>query len=240
MAGASDTAASGAATAVAEAVLTRRSVRAFIERPVPLETLQRVLEQARWAPSGCNFQPWEAVVLTGAALRALQDRLLASAPDTPQEYDFFAPSRIEKYHARRQAFGASLYDALGIDRDDAEARAAFNRRNLLSFGAPVVMLCHFPKAMEAAQWVDVGIWLQTIMLLLRGEGLDSCSQEFLGLYGRTIKAHLGLPDDVLLFGGLGIGWRDASAPVNGWTRERVPLAGQVMFQGFEQGGGGSR
>src|SRR3546814_4401269 len=89
--------------------------------------------------------------------------------------------------------------------------------------------------MKEAQWVDVGIWLQTIMLLLRGEGLDSCPQEYLGLFGRTIKTHLGLSDDTLLFSGLAIGWRDPDAPVNNFARDRVPLAEQVIFQGFEIG-----
>ena len=217
---------------VAEAVASRRSVRAFLDAPVPLEAIERVLEQARWAPSGCNFQPWQATVLTGAPLKALQQVLLNSQRDDPQEYDFFGPSQSEIYHARRQSFGAALYGAVGIDREDAEARKAFNDFNLLSFGAPAVLLCHFPKLMQAAQWCDIGIWLQTIMLLLRGEGLDSCPQEFLGLYGRTIKAELGLSDDTMLFCGVAIGWRAAEAPANLFLRERAPLGAQVTFHGF--------
>lgn len=86
--------------------------------------------------------------------------------------------------------------------------------------------------MKEAQWSDVGMWLQTVMLLLRGEGLDSCPQEYMGIYGRTIKAELGLSDDTLLFCGLSIGWRDTDAPVNNFQRERVPLDEQVVFRGF--------
>lgn len=218
---------------VAEAVATRRSVRAFTGAPVPLETIRRVLDQARWAPSGCNFQPWEATVLTGAPLKALQDRLLASEVDNPLEYDFSAPGKVEKYQARLKAVGAAMYGAMSIDRGDGAARADFAKDNCLSFGAPVLLLCHFPKLMKEAQWSDVGMWLQTIMLLLRGEGLDSCPQEYMGVYGRTIKAHLGLSDDTLLFCGLAIGTRDPAAPVNGFDRERVPLDEQIDFQGFE-------
>src|SRR3546814_345812 len=184
---------------VADAVATRRSVRAFKDTPVPFETVERVLEQARWAPSGCNYQPWEAIVLTGAPLKALQDRLLVSQVDNPLEYVWSAPSQIEKYDLRRQVQGESMYASLRIERQDTVGRAAFGKVNVVSFGAPVLLLCHFPKMMKEAQWVDVGIWLQTIMLLLRGEGLDSCPQEYLGLFGRTIKTHLGLSDDTLLF-----------------------------------------
>lgn len=217
---------------VTEAVASRRSIRAFLDRPVPFETIRDILDAARLAPSGCNFQPWEAIVLTGDALADLQGRLLASEPDTPAEYDFSAPGQVDKYQARLRAVGKAMYGAMAIDRDQADRRVDFTRANLLSFGAPVLLLCHFPKLMKEAQWSDVGMWLQTIMLLLRGAGLDSCPQEYMGMYGRTIKNHLGLPDDSLLFCGLGIGWRDPDAPVNGFERERVPLDDHVQFRGF--------
>jgi nitroreductase len=218
---------------VSEAVATRRSVRAFLDRPVPLETLRRVLDRARMAPSGCNYQPWEAVVLTGAPLKALQDVLMAAKPDNPQEYDWAAPGKDPRYQARLQAVGAAMYSAMNIDRGDKAARADFATQNLTSFGAPALLLCHFPKFMKEAQWSDVGMWLQTIMLLLREEGLDTCPQEYMGTFGRTIKAHLGLGDDVMLFCGLAIGWRDETDPVNSFQRERVPLDDQVRFLGFE-------
>ena len=218
---------------IAEAVATRRSVRAFLDQPVPLDTIRRVLDQARMAPSGCNFQPWEATVLAGPALKALQDTLLASQPDDPPEYDWSAPGKHEKYQARLRGVGAAMYSVMEIARDAKEQREAFTRANMLSFGAPVLLLCHFPKFMKEDQWSDVGMWLQTIMLLLRGEGLDTCPQEYMGNYGRTIKTHLGLSDDTMLFCGLAIGFRDQAAPVNGFQRERAALDDQITFLGFE-------
>lgn len=218
---------------VAEAVATRRSIRAFLDRPVPGATIRGVLDRARMAPSGCNFQPWEAIVLAGDPLRAFQDRLRQSQPDDPPEYDYSAPGSVDKYRARLRAIGAKMYGAMGVERDNAEKRAEFARLNLVSFGAPVLLLCHFPKLMKAAQWSDVGMWLQTIMLLLRDEGLDSCPQEYMGNYGRTIRDHLGLSDDTLLFCGLAIGWRDPDAPINGFDRDRVPLEEQVTFLGLD-------
>jgi nitroreductase len=216
---------------VYEAVASRRSVRAFLDKPVPQETVVRVLEAARMTPSGCNYQPWEAIVLRGDPLKALQDVLMASEPDDPLEYDFSAPGTVEKYKQRLSAVGAAMYGAMRIGREDTDQRELFSRENLTSFGAPVLLLAHFPKLMKEAQWSDVGMWLQTIMLLLRDEGLDSCPQEWMGVYGRTIKAHLGLSDDTLLFCGLAIGWRDPDHPVNNFERERVPLNEQVTFLG---------
>jgi nitroreductase len=218
---------------IADAVATRRSVREFLDTPVPFATIERVLDQARFAPSGCNYQPWEAVVLTGAPLQALQTVLLAAQPDDPIEYDFAAPGKHEQYQKRLQDLGAAMYGAMQVARADKEARTDFMKANLVSFGAPVLLLCHFPKFMKEAQWSDVGMWLQTIMLLLRGEGLDSCPQEYMGMYGRTIKAHLGLSDDTMLFCGIAIGKRDDQAPVNQFPRGRVPLGEQVTFKGFE-------
>ncbi|WP_219893224.1 nitroreductase [Aquisediminimonas profunda] len=219
---------------VKEAVQSRRSIRAFSNEAISLDTITAVLETARWAPSGCNFQPWEATVLTGTPLKALQDVLLQSKFDEPLEYDFSAPGQVEKYQDRLRRVGAAMYGAMGITRDDDETRANFAKANCVSFGAPVLLLCHFPKLMKEPQWSDVGMWLQTIMLLLRGEGLDSCPQEYMGLYGRTIKQHLGLSEDTLLFCGLAIGKRDPSSPVNVFERERVPLGDQITFLGFER------
>ena len=218
---------------VSEAVASRRSIRAYTDAPVSLETITRVLDKARMAPSGCNFQPWDATVLTGAPLKALQDRLIASAPDDPLEYDFSAPQQREKYKARFSALGAAMYGAMAIGRDQKETRVDFVQQNLTSFGAPVLLLVHMPKLMLAPQWADTGMWMQTVMLLLREEGLDSCPQEWMGVYGRTIKAHLGLDmDDVTLFCGLAIGTRDPDAAVNNFERERVPLAENISFLGF--------
>ncbi|MBK8629964.1 MAG: nitroreductase [Sphingomonadales bacterium] len=217
---------------VSEAVATRRSVRSFLNKPVPLETVRRIMDRARFAPSGCNFQPWEAHVLTGDALSALQERLKASAPDAPMDYDFSAPGKVDKYSERLKTLGAAMYGAMAIERADGQARADFASSNLVSFGAPVLLLCHFPKFMKEAQWSDVGMWLQTIMLLAREEGLDTCPQEYMGMYGHTIKDQLGLDDDQLLFCGIAIGWRDESDAVNNFERPRVPLDEHVTFMGF--------
>jgi len=217
---------------VSEAVATRRSIRAFQDKPVDPAMIRRVMDEARMAPSGCNFQPWEATLLSGEPLRKLQERLLAAAPDDPLEYDFSAPGQEPRYKQRLVELGGLMYGSIDVQRADTGQRADFTRQNMLSFGAPVLLLCYFPKLMKEPQWSDVGMWLQTIMLLLRGEGLDSCPQEYMGLYGRTIKDELGLPEDYMLFCGLAIGYRDADAAVNNFTRPRVPLDEQVRFLGF--------
>ncbi|MEY4160471.1 MAG: hypothetical protein RLZZ136_1092 [Pseudomonadota bacterium] len=218
---------------VTEAVLTRRSVRRFQDRPVPLETLQRVMEAARWAPSGCNFQPWQASILSGEPLRELQELMLASEPQDPPEYNWSAPEAIPECLASLRQVGASMYSAMNIGREDQDMRAEFARNNVVSFGAPAVLFCYMPRLMEAPQWSDVGMWLQTIMLLLREEGLDSCPQEFMAMYARLIKNYLNVSDEShIFFCGLAIGYRDAEAPVNQFARQRFELDQNVRFMGF--------
>lgn len=218
---------------VSEAVLSRRSVRAFKNTPVPEDVLRRVLDAARWAPSGCNFQPWEATIVTGAPLRELQAKMLASPMQDPREYNWDAPEVIPDCLARLHGVGKAMYSAMGIGRGDTEARTKFMASNMVSFGAPAVLLCYFDRRMGPPQWSDVGMWLQTIMLLLRGEGLDSCPQEALSLYAKLIKNFIGVSDEThIFFCGIAIGYRDPDAAVNSFPREREPVDGNVRFLGF--------
>ena len=218
---------------VTEAVKSRRSVRDFSDRAVDLETIRRVMDTARWAASGCNYQPWEASILTGQPLADLQAKMASDGPQAA-EYDWTAPGQEDCYKQRLNRVSAGMFGALGIERGDTEARMKAMARNTTSFGAPVLLLCYFPRLMKEAQWSDTGMWLQTVALLLREEGLDSCFQEFMGLYPKTIRDFLGLDHDrYMVFCGMAIGYRDADAPINNFERERVPLDEQVKFLGWD-------
>lgn len=217
---------------VTEAVTSRRSVRQFLDKSVDLETLQRVMDTARWAASGCNYQPWEATIVTGQPLKELQAKITSTPPQT-LEYDWDAPKKEGAYKDRLHAVGASMFEAMGIARDDDAARMAAMGRNATSFDAPAVMFVYFPRLMKEPQWSDTGMWLQTVALLLREEGLDSCFQEFMAYYANVIRDHLGLDHErYMFFCGMAIGYRDPDAPVNTFERERVPLDDQVTFLGF--------
>ncbi|MCX7285373.1 MAG: nitroreductase [Novosphingobium sp.] len=218
---------------VSEAVLSRRSIRVFKPDPVPQEVLHRVMDKARWAPSGCNFQPWEATIITGQPLADLQAKMLVSPMQDPIEYSWSDPEVIPECKARLQQVGAAMYTAMGVGRGDGDARGDFVRNNVTSFGAPAVLLCYFDRRMGSPQWSDVGMWLQTIMLLLREEGLDSCPQEFLAMHARLIKDFIGVSDEThIFFCGIAIGYRVEDASVNNFPRDREPVEGNVRFLGF--------
>jgi len=218
---------------VSDAVASRRTVRAFLTTPVSQSQVESILDRARYAPSGCNFQPWEATILTGEPMRALQHKMRGAPMQDPVEYDIQPKDIGEEYLERLREVGALMYGTQGIARADQDARQTFAERNIASFDAPVLLLCHFPRIMGLPQWADVGMWLQTIMLLAREEGLDTCPQEYMALYARLIKNHIGVDDrSQILFCGLGIGYGDPDHPANRFDRPRVPLERQARFLGF--------
>lgn len=216
--------------------MSRRSVRSFRPDPVPVEVLRRVLEKAQRAPSGGNVQPWNAHVLAGEPLARLVAAVaevipLGRAAHSP-EYAVYPPELEGAYEARRFGVGEAMYAALGIGREDKRGRLGQFMNNFQAFGAPALMLVHTPRYMGPPQWSDMGMWLQTVMLLLREEGLDSCAQEAWAVYQKQIRQCVDLPEDHVFFCGLAIGWRDPAAPVNQFEVPRAPLEDVVTFEGF--------
>lgn len=221
---------------VSEAVATRRTVRAFLDKPVDQAVLRRVLEKAQNAPSGGNTQPWNATAITGEPLARLLADVAAILPEGAArhrpEYDIYPPELDGAYAERRKGVGEAMYAALGIPRENKMGRLAWFARNFQAFGAPVLMLIHTPRYMGRPQWSDIGMWLQTVCLLLREEGLDSCAQEAWAIYQQQIRAVVDIPDDHIFFCGLGVGWRDPAAPVNNFSVPRAPLDEAIKWDGF--------
>ncbi|MGW7822213.1 nitroreductase [Streptomyces puniciscabiei] len=218
---------------VYEAVASRRAVRAFTDEPVPRAVLERVLAAAARAPSGGNLQPWQVYVLTGAPLAELKkrtgERAAAGDPGDERQYRMYPPEPRSPYRERRSAAAAQRFGALRIRRGDAEARRAAVAANWRCFGAPCLLLCYIDRAMGAAQWADLGMYLQTVMLLLRAEGLHSCAQMAWSVYHRTVAEVVSPPEELILFAGVSIGFADPSAPVA--RIDRAPLAETVTFLG---------
>lgn len=222
---------------VTEAVVTRRSVRAFIDQPVDREKLARILEKAQRSPSGGNTQPWHGVVLTGEPLQRLFARVAQDLPRGREafapEYHVYPPELDGAYEARRRGIGEEMYGALQIPREDKMQRLMWFARNFQAFGAPVLMLIHTPRYMGPPQWSDIGMWLQTVALLLREEGLDSCFQEAWAVYTPQIREVVAIPESHIFFCGMAIGYRDPEAPVNLFPVPRAPLSESIRWEGFD-------
>jgi nitroreductase len=221
---------------VTEAVATRRSIRQFLPTAVPQDTLQRVLQKAQRSPSGGNTQPWNAVILTGQPLADLTAKIKAKAATAPMgeghEYDIYPKGLEGRYEDQRRGVGKAMFDALCLAREDGAGRIAQMMKNWDSFDAPVQLFTYTRKYMGPPQWSDMGMWLQTVMLLLREEGLDSCAQEIWAMYGTYMRELLNIDDDHIFFCGMAIGYRDPDAPVNGFTVPRVEIDQAIRWEGF--------
>ena len=221
---------------VTEAVTSRRSIRSFQDKLVDPALLRQVLETAQRSPSGGNTQPWNAVLLTGEPLAKLFAKVAEVLPQGraafSPEYNVYPPELEGAYEVRRQGVGEAMYAALDIPRDNKMGRLAWFARNFQGFGAPVLMLVHTPKYMGPPQWSDIGMWLQTVMLLLREAGLDSCAQEAWAVFSKQIRECVDIPEDHIFFCGMAIGWGDRTHPVNQFPVARAPLDEVVRWEGF--------
>lgn len=211
---------------VEEAITGRRSIRAYLKRPVPRETLEKVLTIANRAPSGSNIQPWKVYVLEGEAKDRLTSALMAAhnAGAPPErEYNYYPEKWREPYLARRRACGFGLYKVLGIGRDDKAKMHAQHGQNFVFFGAPVGLIFTIDRDMETGSWLDYGMFVQSVMLAARGEGLETCPQAAFAYHAPLVQKTVGIPEGEMVVCGLSLGYADPDAVVNAFVTEREPL-----------------
>jgi nitroreductase len=198
------------------AVESRRSVRRFLPTAVPEATLTRVLTAALRAPSGGNLQPWHVYVASGGRLDDLKarigQRVAAGDGGDPLLVAPYPSKLAEPYAARLDDMATRRYGAVGVDRDDRVGRARIRAGNWQGYGAPVALFCYVDAEMLAPQWMDIGTLLQSVMLLLRAEGLDSCAQIAWAEYHRTVREVIGPPAHEVLACGMSIGYSDPDGP----------------------------
>ena len=218
---------------VTQAVERRMSVRAFKPDPVAGELLREILELAHQAPSGGNLQPWRVYALAGEPLAQFKARVAArlGVPDAP-EYDVYPPDLWEPFRTRRFQAGEDLYATIGIPREDKPARLGQFAKNAAFFGAPVGLFFCLDRKLGPPQWSDVGMYMQTLMLLAEERGLATCAQEFWSRYHTSVREFLGLPDELMVFSGMSLGYRDEAHPINALKTRRDPFEAWCEMRGF--------
>lgn len=221
---------------VTEAVQARKSVRAFLSKPVPEDAIRKILIDAARAPSGGNVQPWKTYVLAGKVrdelVQSLRDKWAAGNFGEGTEYKIYPDNLGEPYMSRRRDVGFKLYELAGIARDDKVGRLKQMFRNFELFDAPVCMIFTIDRTMGAPQWADLGMYIQTIALLALDHGLATCLQEAWANWHKTLTQMLSIPDSEMVFCGLALGYEDTSAAVNTLRSDRAGLQ-DVKFFGFE-------
>ena len=202
---------------VTEAISQRYSVRGFRPDPVPESTIREVLEVARLAPSSSNTQPWHVAIVSGAARRRLEAAIFEEIDAGKAPYPGFPPggAGLQGDYKRRQyacAFG--YYGTMGIARDDLGARGALGLKNWQFFGAPHAAFLSMPGTMNRANALDVGILLQSIMLLFAERGIGCCPQGALASYPGPVRALARIPEGNIILCGLSFGYEAIGARIN--------------------------
>jgi nitroreductase len=221
---------------VRDAIASRYSCRSFLPTPIAEETVREIVERAARAPSAGNIQPWRVDALAGERLEALKALMRPRMSELPKgegtEYPIYPPDLQPPYSDRRFAVGEMLYRSIDVAREDKPARYRQYARNFEFFGAPVGLFVSIERAFVVAQWVDLGSFIQNIMLLARDYGLHTCPQEAWASFSRTVSTFLDLPAGTMLFCGIALGHADEQAAINSWRAPRVPLRDFATFSGF--------
>jgi nitroreductase len=213
---------------VHDAITGRRSTRAYLDTPVPRDMLERILTVAARAPSGSNIQPWKVYVLEGAAKDRLVARLTkmhAAGEAGNREYNYYPVEWRDPYLARRRACGFGLYKTLGIGRDEKARMHEQHGRNFSFFGAPLGLMFTLDRDMGDTEgsWLDTGMFIQSVMLAARGEGLETCPQAAFAYFASVVQEEVKIPAGEMVVCGMAVGYADPSAVVNTFVTEREPL-----------------
>ncbi len=216
---------------VSEAVASRKSIRAFLDTPVDDELIKGLLEKAKRAPSGGNVQPWRVYVVNGeTTTRFLEFLASRTAPETPA-YEIYPQGLKEPYRSSRFKVGEDMYALLGIEREDKAGRLTRLMENFRFFGAPCGIFCFVDRQMGPPQWSDLGMFLQTFMLLATEAGLATCAQEAWSARPASVTEFVGAPEELMLFCGVAVGYADPDAPVNELVSDREPFEVYAEFVG---------
>ena len=220
-----------------EAIRTRRSVRAFLPTPVDRATVEELLALAARAPSGTNIQPWKVHVVAGE----VRDRLCRAILDSldrdgqaahKRDWNYYPVNWREPFLSRRRKIGWDLYGLLGIKKGDFEGTERQRRRNFEFFGAPVGFIFTLDEDLEIGSWLDLGIFMGTLMVAARGMGLDTCPQAAFADFHAVIRHELRIPMNEIIICGMALGHADPAAPENRLVTTRATPAEFATFEGW--------
>lgn len=220
-----------AAMSVSDALKTRSSARAFRPAPVPQTLLEEIFTLAQQAPSNCNVQPCRAYVVSGAKKDQLKQELVGAVMNgRPPNPDFEWDVKYQGEHRERQ-FGSAnaLYGAMGIERTDKQRRQIAMLRNWQFFDAPHAAFFTMAKYLRLTGAVDLGIFAQTLVMLMTERGISSCMQGALGMFPDPARRMFGLAEDTGILFGMSFGYADEDAPANKARTDRVSLDTTVRF-----------
>lgn len=220
---------------VIEAIKGRHCIRSFLNKPVTVESIHTILEAASFAPSGVNTQPWQVVVVTKDYIQKIGDTIVkakeAGTPENP-DYHYYPTEWVEPYKSRRKACGLALYSSVNIKIEETEKRKVQWYKNYYFFGAPIGLLFFLDRKLEKGSWIDMGTFIQNVMLSARGLGLETCPQAALAEHPDIVREIVGVSYEKALMCGMALGYADKDAPINQYRTSREEVNSFTSFLGF--------
>lgn len=218
---------------LADSLRSRRSVRGFLDKPVAEETLTEIFELAQLAPSNCNIQPWKVLVASGEVRDELRRRMVEKVTSgSPTEADY--GSNMSKftgvYRQRQVDCAVEMYSKMGIGRDDKEGRMRAQLRNFELFDAPHVAFIGMEREFGTTVAMDLGMYIQSLMLTMTAYGVGSCAQGSMRYYPNDVREIFGEPDSTVILVGISFGYEDPAVAANNARVGRAPLADSVKFK----------
>ncbi len=183
---------------VLEAIRRRASTRAYLDKPVDRATIESILEAARWAPSGTNAQPWQVVVVTGETKRKVERGAAGGTPGRPPGKSrlFLLPEtlgRTLQVAAHRLRAGA-LPGNENRARRQGRAPQGLEQQLFLSSARRWGCCSFSTAALEKGSWVDMGMFIENVMLAALGIGLATCPQAAIAEYPDIVRRLVNVPD----------------------------------------------
>lgn len=219
-------------------IRARCATRKFSARPVARRTVEQILDVARFAPSGANIQPWRVYVLAGRekdnVSRALAQAHEEARDDHASEYQYYASPLPEPYLARREQFGRIFYGDLGIAQSDLAARAKQTAKNYAFFGAPIGLIVTIDRRLAIGSWLDLGMFIQNIMIAAGARGLQTCPQETFAKYHAILRELLPIGAGEIVVCGLSLGFAEDASVAKGGLMPKIAVSEFAAFFGFDE------
>ena len=217
---------------LAEAIRTRRSVRGYVNKPVPEDIIHNVFELAQQAPSNCNIMPWKVYLASGQKRDQISKELIeavSSGQESNPEFPATPPHEGE-YRKRQVDCAVELYNNMGIVRDDKPGRMRALLRNHELFDAPHIAFICMEKHFDVSVAVDVGMYAQNLMLAMTAHGLGSCAMGSMRHHPDIPRKILGIKESQGILFGLCFGYEDTDVPANNTRIIKDDISHSVMFE----------
>jgi len=219
---------------LSDAMVTRKSIRGFLQKPVPQEEIRAIVEMAIQSPSASNAQPWELAIITGQPLKEFNRRSeQAREEGSPINPDVAPADLFGDYMRRRKEVGIRVFQLLGVAREDMAGREAWNRKALRFFDAPVGIVIYTDASLERGRTdFDLGLLTENLCLAAMCFGLGTCIDQQALCYPNIIRDITGMPDDKRLTAAVALGYPDWEFPVNQLESSREPVDVVASWHGF--------